>query len=182
MKCGPCFHPLREQIDRQIVDGVPYRTIATRFHLSLGTINRHRAHLKEMLNDALQERAGERSERGSDLLNRVTKLVDEAESLLAVAKSKENIVGATSAINSACRLLELCGKLSGELSSQNIGGIHLTVNKTTTVNNYDDDAAFAEMIGEATRGFDVAELMRLKSIAQRTLPDRGSDHHQVIDL
>jgi hypothetical protein len=41
-------------------------------------------------------------------------------------------------------------------------------NKTVNITNYDNDADFAAMVGEATHGFDPAELARLKSIAEST--------------
>jgi len=44
--CTACRNPRREEIDRAILEGIPYRTIAARFDLSLGTISRHREHLE----------------------------------------------------------------------------------------------------------------------------------------
>jgi hypothetical protein len=167
MHCKPCFHPRRSEIDRQIVVGVAYRNIAAAFDLSLGSLSRHKSHIQEALADAVKQRDGERSEQSSALLARVEKLVGEAESLLASAKAKDNIAGATSAINAATRLLELLGRLTGELGSQNSGGIHLTVNKTTnTTINYNDDTEIAVLIAEATRNFDPNEIQRLRMLAE----------------
>jgi len=168
VNCKPCFHPKRDQIDRQIVAGTPYRTIAASTGLSLGSLSRHKVHVQQTLGDAIRARESERTEHGSKLLNRVTKLVDEAESLLVIAKSKENIVGATSAINAACRLLELCGRLSGGLATRNTPGIHLnfTRNETTTINNYGDDTEIAVLVAEATNQFDPLVIARLRALAE----------------
>jgi hypothetical protein len=168
MACKACVHPSRDQIDRRLIDGTPLRDIAASTGLSLGGLSRHRTHLRQTLGLALKERGDdERAENGSDLLQRVQKLVGEAEEILATAKSNGNLRAATSAICAAVRVLELVGRLDGSLAQPNTPGLHLTLNKTTiNVTNYDDDIDFAQMIGEATRGFDVTELLRLKAIAE----------------
>jgi hypothetical protein len=109
---------------------------------------------------------GERAERGSALHDRVEKLVGEAEQVLAKAKAKDDFRGAVGALGAAAKLLDLLGRVSGELQSANSGGIHLTKITNVNVTNYDNDRDFAAMVGEATRGFDVRELMRLKAIAE----------------
>jgi hypothetical protein len=84
----------------------------------------------------------------------------------AVTRQGRLVLVATQALNSMTRALELCARLSGELQSANTGGIHLTLNKTVNLTNYDTDADFAAMIGEATKNFSHAELDRLRSIAE----------------
>jgi hypothetical protein len=46
-------------------------------------------------------------------------------------------------------------------------GLHLTLNDrvtNTTINNFDNAADFAATVGEATKGFSVDELLRLKAL------------------
>jgi len=168
MACKLDRHPRRDELDRQIINGVNYRSICATFNTTLGTVHRHKQCIKELLNEAEAKGAGERAERGSALYNRVEKLVREAEEILAAAKAKNDFRGANGALGAAAKLLDLLGRASGELQSANAGGLHLTLNRVTnnTIINYNDDADFARMIGEATRGFDVCELMRLKAIAE----------------
>ena len=166
MNCGPCFHRNRDQIDQQLVDGIPYRSIAQTFGLSLGAISRHRAHVAAML----EERTPEETEKhGSNLMRRVEDVITEAKSILVEAKANKSFGAATQALNAITRALELCGRLSGELQSANSDVINLTLSKTTVnVHSYDDDVEFAQMIGEATNGFDIAEFLRLRALAEST--------------
>lgn len=163
--CRFCFHPQRDTIDRLYVKNTPLRTIIQSFGGSLGAAHRHKAHVTDLIRARTD---GEREEHAGNLLARVQRLAGEAEGILATAKAAGNLKGATSAICAAVRVLELCGRLDGSLAQPNAGGLHLTLNSTkVTVNKFDgDDVEFAMMIGEATNGFDVAELLRLKRIAQ----------------
>ena len=168
--CKCCHRRDRDQIDQQIVAGVPLRTLAAATGISLGALHRHKSCIKELLRDAAQSNHDETETHASSLLNRVEKLADEAEQLVAIAKTEKNYHGATSALVAACKLLDLCGRLSGELQQANAagGGLHLHKHTTINITNFDNDVDFAAMIGEATRGFSVAELMRLKAIAEGT--------------
>ncbi len=113
------------------------------------------------------------SEHRSALLDRVLRLADEAEKILASARRERNDFRGASGLGAAAKLLDLCGRLSGELQSANAGGTqHLTMNRVTnnTIINVDNDADFAAMIGEATKGFSVDELTRLKALACNATP------------
>jgi hypothetical protein len=161
-------HPQRDRIDRELLAGVGYRTISAWSGVSIGALSRYRVHLKQTLGLALKDRTpGESAEHGTVLLARVQRLVGEAEEILATAKTDKNFTAATSALNAACRLLELCGRLDGSLSGANTPGLHLTLNKTTTINNYDagSDEELATLIFEATKGYDADEIARLKALA-----------------
>jgi hypothetical protein len=165
MNCSACLHRDRDQLDAQLVQGVPYRTIANTFDLSLGAISRHKHHVQEMIQARTTE---ETAAHGSALLDRVTKLVGEAEEILKAAKEKNDFRGANGALGAAAKLLDLLGRLSGELHQANAagGGLHLHKH-VTNVNighDYTNDVEFAQMISEATRGFDPREIERLKTI------------------
>lgn len=169
MSCRACSHSDRDTIDHQLIAGVPVRTIVAATGLSLGGLTRHKQHLKETLGLALRKRTPEQSEEhASSLLSRVEELITEAQQILTTAKADKDPKSALNAVNALARLLELLGRVSGELAQPNAGGLHLTLNSTkVTVNKFDgDDVEFATMIGEATNGFDVAELLRLKRIAE----------------
>jgi hypothetical protein len=165
MACKLDRHPNRDELDRQMVNGVSYRSICATFGTTLGTLNRHKQCIKELLNQAMVKGQGERAERGSTLYDRVEKLVGEAEQILAKAKAKDDFRGANGALGAAAKLLDLLGRASGELQSANAGGIHLTqIRVTNTVNNYGDDREIAELVAEATRNFDPTEIARLQAL------------------
>jgi hypothetical protein len=167
MACKLDHHPQRDKIDQQYIAGTPLRSICATFGVSLGVAHRHKACIREVLSQAMQHEQGEREEHGSMLVDRVTKLAGEAEELVAIAKAEKNYRGATSALVAACKLLDLVGRLSGELQQANAagGGLHLHLSKTTVnVANYGDDRELAELVSEATRGFDAAEIARLRDL------------------
>jgi hypothetical protein len=168
MSCKACRHPQRDTIDRQLIAGTPLRHIVASTGLSLGGLSRHRTHLKQMMGDALKDRTeSERVENGSDLLQRVQKLVDEAEGVLQAAKAAGNLKAATAAICAAVRTLELVGRLTGELQTANTPGLHLTLQNnriTNVVNIHQDDVEIAQLIAEGTNNFDPREISRLREL------------------
>jgi hypothetical protein len=171
MNCRGCVHAKRAEIDQAIIAGTAYRIISQTYGLSLGAISRHKEHVKQTLGEAIQRRDGERQERGSHLLERVERLVGEAEGILVCAKSSQDWKGATAALGAAARLLELLGRLSGELVNQNAPGVHLTLNRvTTTINNYGSDEELAQLVMEATNNFstDTIEHFRALTTGQPT--------------
>jgi len=50
--CTVCRDPQREEIDKALVAGTPYRDIARRFRLSKAALSRHRRHVAEALAEA----------------------------------------------------------------------------------------------------------------------------------
>jgi hypothetical protein len=166
MNCAGCLHPNRDALDAQLVAGVPYRAISATFNLSLGAISRHKRHVKEMIQ---ARTTTEMSEHSSTLYNRVERLVDEAEQILAKAKAKDDFRGANGALGAAAKLLDLLGRASGELQSANVGGIHLTQIKVTNINTSNDDRELAELIREATADFNPAVIERFKQLAACTV-------------
>jgi hypothetical protein len=172
MQCRACKHPDRVAIDQQIVAGSPLRSIAAATGLSLGGLVRHKQCIKTALAQAIEAGRAERASQGSDLLDRVQRLADEAIGILETAKASKDLKAGTAAICAAVRCLELCGRLDGSLASPTSPGLHLTLNRVTnnTIINYNDDVDFARMISEATRGFDPNEISRLQQLAGCTEP------------
>jgi hypothetical protein len=165
--CKVCHHPSRTAIDAEIVAGRALRAIvATNPGLSLGGLVRHKEHIKTALRQAMESREGENAERSSALLNRVHRLVDEAEAILAIAKTKEDLRGANGALGAACKLLDLCARLSGELQQANAaaGSLHVHLNRVTnnTVINFDKD--LAQLISEGTNHFNPTVIEHLKAL------------------
>lgn len=165
--CKPCHHPNRDQIDQAIISGVDYRTLSATYGISLGSISRHKRHVRDFLASAMQARQEKNEERGSPLLVRVEELVAETKEILAMAKTDKNLTAATGAVNAAARLLELCGRLDGSLVSAAAPGIHFhqTKNITNVINIHDSDLEIALLFSEATHGYNEREIQRLKQLA-----------------
>jgi hypothetical protein len=113
--CTVCIHPNREAIDEALVRGEPNRAIARRVAVTKDALRRHaEAHLPA----SLVAIAGEReAEHGRSLLEQVRDLQAEALTILASAKETGRLSLALAAIREASRLLELAGKVSGEIDS-----------------------------------------------------------------
>jgi hypothetical protein len=182
MRCKACDHPNVVTINQQIVAGATLRPLVASTGISMGVLSRHRGHIKDLLKESIAREQSEREGSGNDLLQRVRRLADEAEELLQAAKAAKNLKAATSAICAAVRVLELTGRLDGSLAQPNAPGLHLTLNQRVTnvsIISYENDVEFAVMVGEATRGFDVNELMRLKALVDNSSVQQPHNGHVI---
>jgi hypothetical protein len=171
MACKGCVFHQRDRLDQELFASVPFRTIHQWSGLSLGCLSRHFAHLKRDVGLALSARSPlESAEHGADLLARCESLFTQTEEILTTCKADKNFKGAVAAAGALTRVLELLAKLRGELSPN--GGVHLnfTSNKVTINNNAGSDEELAELISEATLGFDPNEIQRLKTLADSAGP------------
>lgn len=73
-KCTICHHKKRKDIDEAILSGSPIRIIADRYGVSLGAINRHRAHIPVALSEAKQAEDLARSDDLLEQLERALKI------------------------------------------------------------------------------------------------------------
>jgi len=115
-RCTVCDHLRREEIDRQLICGEPYRNIAERFSLSLGSIARHKeSHIPAALVEA--QEAGEVAQ-ADDLLSQVKALQSEAQNILGEARAAGDLRTALLGIGKARDCLELLFKVEGRLQDQ----------------------------------------------------------------
>src|ERR1700733_12523685 len=114
MNCKTCRHPNREHIDQQIVNGTPLRSISASSGLSLGSLHRHKNCIRNTINVVTQD---ESERRGSALLQRVLRVSDEVEKILAAASAKNDFRGGSGALGASAKFLDLCARLSGELQN-----------------------------------------------------------------
>jgi hypothetical protein len=100
-----------------LVAKVPYRNIAERFGVSPAALSRHQkgGHLPVALVEA---RGTEEAERAGDLVSEVNALLSEAQAILRDERKDGRSTVALSAIREAGRLLELRGRLTGELDER----------------------------------------------------------------
>jgi len=115
-RCTACDHPQREEIDRQLVRGEPYRTIADHFGLSKTALIRHKeSHIPDALIKA--QDAGEVAQ-ADDLLSQVKALQSEAQDILGEARAAGDLRTALLGIGKARDCLELLFKVEGRLQDQ----------------------------------------------------------------
>ncbi len=120
--CTICTHESALEIDRALLDGEPYRHIATRYGTSTGALQRHREHLPNQL---VKAREAEEVTQADTLLEQVRALQTRALSILDRADHSGDLKTALSAIREVRSNLELLGKLAGELQQE--GTVNITV-------------------------------------------------------
>lgn len=120
--CTLCNHKERDAIDLVLLEGQPYRRIATQFNVSEAAVRRHRDHLPGTL-----IRAHEAAEvaHADNLLEQVRALQTRALSILDRADAAGDLRTALSAIREARGNLELLAKLLGELQQE--GTVNITL-------------------------------------------------------
>ncbi len=112
-RCTVCTHDLRDEVDRALVAGEPFRSIAARFGLSKTALIRHkRSHIPACL--TLAHEAAEVC-RADDLLGQVAALRDRAINILDCAESAGELDVALRAIRETRSCLEVLARLLGEL-------------------------------------------------------------------
>ena len=114
-KCTICTHPQRAEIDRELAEGRSIRDIARRYSVSRPSLHRHRTHVQDAVQRAVEAKA---VQVGVSVLDRIRELNREARALLEEARSKGRYAAAVQAIGAATRLLELEAKLLGELDER----------------------------------------------------------------
>ena len=114
--CTVCRHDEAHLINVALVQRDPYRNIAERYGLSVGSLSRHaKDHLPGLLAEA--KRAVEVAEAG-DLLSRVEALHARTLAILEAAEGTGELRTALSAIREARGNLELVGRVTKELDER----------------------------------------------------------------
>jgi len=111
-KCTICEHPQVEEINRLLVESVPYRSIAKQFSISESALFRHKKHIPEKLAKAKEAKEITKAD---NLLEQVIALRDKALSILEKAEKSGDLRTALQGIKEARSTLELLAKLQGEL-------------------------------------------------------------------
>lgn len=109
--CLVCANQARTEIDGRLVAGESFRRIAAQYSISPSAVRRHAgSHIAAALREARQ------LANGDSLLDRLQSLNAEAQAILAEAKASKNPHLVLKAIDRAIRLIEVQGRLAGELS------------------------------------------------------------------
>jgi hypothetical protein len=122
--CTICSHAQRSEIDRSLVDGATYRTIADRFGLSETALKRHKAeHLPAKV--AKAQEAAEVAD-ADDLLQQMKALRNRAIRILQKAESAGDYRTALMGIREARGCVETLMEVEGELDRR--GVVNVLVN------------------------------------------------------
>jgi hypothetical protein len=114
-RCSVCSHPSRAEIDRGLMEAVPYRTLAAQFGLSPSALCRHGKHLARRLN--LQRRHEDQSHQGA-LLEKLALLDSRLDRLFNSSLDLRAHHVALGCIRESLRLLSLLERVRQPLGRQ----------------------------------------------------------------
>jgi len=121
--CTVCAHPDRGEIEKCLVESVPYRIIASRFGTSATSLQRHKSeHLPSHIAKA-QEAA--QVANADDLLKQLKALRNKAISILQKAETAGDYRTALMGIREARGCIEVLMEVEGELDRR--GVVNITV-------------------------------------------------------
>jgi len=122
--CTICQHDQRQNIDKALVGGEPFRNIAERFGTSATALTRHKAeHLPAKLAKAHEAKEVAHA---STLLDEVRALRGKAVSILLSAEKAGDLRTALLAVREARSCIELLAELEGELNRRPEVHVHLS--------------------------------------------------------
>jgi len=115
--CSACRHPDRVALDEGLLRGESVRKLAARFGISKSRIHSHRkdGHIPKALAKAADAAA---VSEGDALLTKVLEVEQEVRRLAAKAERAGDVRGALVGMRELSRILELLGRLSGELKNR----------------------------------------------------------------
>jgi hypothetical protein len=111
-RCTVCNHPSRPEIDRALIDGVPYRTLAAAHGLSVSALCRHTKHLRHQL--VIQERHTEQTQ-VSQFLERLELLEVRLDRLFHKAEESRALSVSLGCLQESLRILSLREKFRHSL-------------------------------------------------------------------
>ena len=111
-RCTVCNHPSRPEIDRALIDGVPYRTLAATHGLSVSALCRHTKHLRHQL--VLQQRQADQSQ-ASAFLEKLALLEVRLDRLFRKAEESRSLHVSLGCLQESLRILSLREKFRHSL-------------------------------------------------------------------
>jgi transposase len=108
-KCTICNRPNREEIDKQLISGESYRSVAKRFEASESAIYRHREHIPASM---VQAQEAKEIAQADNLIEQVESLLEKAVKILDRAEEAGDLKTALLGIREARACLELLARVA----------------------------------------------------------------------
>lgn len=113
MTCTICNHSERLEIDRALVEGKSYQSISKTYGVDAQAVSRHaQNHLSRQLTKAYETRS---MSENMDLMNRIDRMIDNAETIFQRNFDKKKDYLALQALNTQKSVIELLAKISAYL-------------------------------------------------------------------
>ncbi len=114
-RCTVCHHPARPEIDRGLIEGVPYRNLAATYSLSPAAICRHTKHLRHQM--VIKERQVEKTQ-VSQVLDKLDLLEIRLDRLFLKAEESLSLNVSLGCLQESLRLLALKEKIRHSLNGR----------------------------------------------------------------
>ncbi len=129
-RCTVCGHPMREEIDRAIINNTVFRGISREHGVSEDALARHKkSHIPELLSksqeiqeqkaalitEVVQAKEAQETGQADSLLTQLKELMTRTEGIFKKADGANDLRAALQAVREGRCNLELLGKLLGEL-------------------------------------------------------------------
>ncbi|MFA4901830.1 MAG: hypothetical protein WC600_03700 [Desulfobaccales bacterium] len=114
-RCTVCHHPSRPEIDRALIDAVPYRTLAATYGVSPSALCRHIKHLQHQM--VVQERRTEQSQI-SQFLEKLELLEVRLDRLFRKAEDSRSLNVSLGCLQESIRVLALQEKVRHTLGKR----------------------------------------------------------------
>lgn len=116
--CTVCTHKALDEINKRLLSGEPYRSIAKQFKISDSAVFRHKeSHIPELLS---KSKDIEETLKADSLTQQIGDIREKIKSLLQQAIDADNLRDAHNFVGDTLRQIELEAKLLGQIQEQNI--------------------------------------------------------------
>jgi hypothetical protein len=120
-KCSVCTHADAREINKQLVSGVPLKSLSKVYELSTTALHRHKQeHLPTQL---AKSQGAKEAANATDIMTRVADLDAKAADVYARAIKAKNLSAAIGAVRELRGITELYARVTGELQAQNVTNI-----------------------------------------------------------
>lgn len=115
--CTVCTHPARQEIDKLLLSGTPYREIVGQFGISKSALGRHKTE-GHIIHSLIKAKEAKEIADADALLEEMLKLHARTLAALDAAEKEGSITLVLKAIREARENLKLIGEMIGELQTQ----------------------------------------------------------------
>ena len=117
-KCSVCTHAHKDEIDEALIAGEPIRDIGRQFGVDKSSISRHKQ--KHLPSALIKAKKTEEISRADNLVGEIERLKIQANRIAKKAEQKGDYRTALAGVRELTRIVELLGKLQGEIKDQTV--------------------------------------------------------------
>ncbi len=122
--CTICTHPEKEAINQALVNGEPFRHIATRYGTSTGALQRHKA--DDLPSIMIKSEEAREVAHADDLVWQIKQLRNKAIGILGKAETAGDLKTALMGVREARACIELLAEMEGEINRRPVFNLYMS--------------------------------------------------------